>query len=215
MNLPQIGTIVTACILSAGGIGGIVIAAIHFSSKFIADRLSSKYENKLEKALERYKTELSKKEYVSKTRFDTEFRMYQELSGKNLSMVYCAGESVVITRGAPYSANEVDQFIEKYCSQLNDAEMTNKRYAPFIAKEIYEKYLSLEKKASEIFRLLKFWKQYQTEDGFSVIIDKTTYHNQAEITQAIADKQKMLSDDSDALLCDLREYLSKLDVLED
>lgn len=215
MDASQIWTIVTACIVSAGGIGGIVIAVIKVSSNFIADRLSSQYENKLARTLERYKAELSKKEYVSKTRFDSEFRMYQELSGKNLSIVYCAGESVVITQGAPYSSNEVDQFIEKYCSQLNDAEITNKRYAPFIAKEIYEKYLSLEKKASEIFRLLKFWKQYQMEDGFSVIIDKATYHNQAEIAQAIKDKQKILSGDSDALLCDLREYLSKLDVLED
>ena len=215
MDAAQILAIASACIFSAGGIGGIVIAVITFLSNFIADRLSSKYAYKLERVLERYKTELSKKEYVSKTRFDTEFRMYQELSGKNLSMVYCAGESVIITRGAPYSNEEIDQFIEKYCSQLNDAEITNKRYAPFIAKEIYEKYLSLEKKASEIFRLLKSWKQYQTEDGFSVTINKAIYYNQAEITQAISDKQKILSDDSDALLRDLREYLSKLDVLED
>ena len=215
MVLAQIGAIAAACVVSAGGIGAIAIAIIKYSSNFIADRLSSIYAYKLERTLERYKTELSKKEFVSKTRFDTEFRMYQELSGKNLSMVYCAGESVIITRGAPYSSKEVDQFIEKYCSQLNDAEITNKRYAPFIAKEIYEKYLSLEKKASEIFRLLKSWKQYQTEDGFSVTINKAIYYNQAEITQAISDKQKILSDDSDALLHDLREYLSKLDVLED
>lgn len=156
MDAEQIRNIAIACVVSAGGIGAIVIAVIKFAFNFIADRLSLKYENKLEKILERHKTELSKKEYISKTRFDTEFRMYQELSGKNLSMVYCAGESVIITRGAPYSSNEVDKFIEKYCSQLNDAEMTNKQYAPFIAKEIYEKYLSLEKKAAEIFRLLNF-----------------------------------------------------------
>ena len=214
MDAAQIGAVVAACIVSAGGIGGIVIAVIKFSSNIIADRLSSKYENKLEKTLERYKTELSKKEYVSKTRFDTEFRMYQELSGKNLSMVFSAGESVIITRGAPYSSSDVDQFIEKFSSQLNDAQFTNKRYAPFIAKEIYEKYLSLEKKATEIFYLLKAWKQYQTEEGI-YSINKATYHNQVEVAQAIADKQKILSDDSDALLFDLREYLSKLDVLED
>ena len=67
MDASQIWTIVMACIVSAGGISGIVTIAIKFSANVIADRLSLKYENKLEKALERYKTELSKKEYVSKT----------------------------------------------------------------------------------------------------------------------------------------------------
>jgi len=215
MNWAKIAEIALTCIASVGGIGAIIVWVIKYVSDTIADRLSKKYQLQLDKEKEKYKTELSKKEYVSKTRFDTEFRVYQELSGKNLSMVYSAGEAVIITRGAPYSSNEVDQFIEKYCEQLNDAEITNKRYAPFIAKEIYEKYLSLEKQASVIFRLLKLWKQYQTEDGFSVTVDKVSYHNQTEVAQAIADKQKILSDDSDTLLCDLREYLSKLDVLED
>lgn len=72
--------VVIASIISAGGIGGIVVAVIKFSSSIIADRLSKKYESKLETALEKQKAELSKKEYVSKTRFDTEFSIYRELT---------------------------------------------------------------------------------------------------------------------------------------
>lgn len=87
MDVAQIGSIVAACIVSAGGIGGITIAVIKFSSNFIAERLSAKYESKLEKSLEKYKTELSKKEYVSKTRFDAEFGIYRELSATFCTMV--------------------------------------------------------------------------------------------------------------------------------
>ena len=66
MTIDQLGSIVVACIVSAGGIGGIVIAVVKFSSDMIASRLSAKYESKLQKEMEKFKTELNKKEYVSK-----------------------------------------------------------------------------------------------------------------------------------------------------
>ena len=44
MTIDQLGSIVAACIVSAGGIGGIVIAVVKFSSDMIASRLSAKYE---------------------------------------------------------------------------------------------------------------------------------------------------------------------------
>ena len=48
-------SIAGACILSAGGIGAIVMGVIKFSSTAIAESLSKKYELKLNKELERYK----------------------------------------------------------------------------------------------------------------------------------------------------------------
>ena len=93
MDLFQVLSIATACIVSAGGVGGIAIAVIKFSSNIIAERISAKYENKLEQALEKYKTELSKKEYVSQVKFDAEFEIYRTLSKefstavKNISLM--------------------------------------------------------------------------------------------------------------------------------
>ena len=60
MNGTDIGQIVAATIISAGGIGGIIIAAIRFSSNIIAERLSKRYELKLNKTIENYKTHLEK-----------------------------------------------------------------------------------------------------------------------------------------------------------
>ena len=63
MDFSQIASIATACIVSSGGVGGVAMAVVKFTSNIIADKISAKYENKLEQALEKYKTELSKKEY--------------------------------------------------------------------------------------------------------------------------------------------------------
>lgn len=211
----QIIEIVLACIVSAGGIGGIVIAVVKFTAGMISDRLFEKYKAELARQTEKYKTELNKKEYVSKTRFEAEYRMYQELSEKNISMVYCAGEASIIVKGAPYSESEINEFIERYCNCLNDAVFTNTRYAPFIDKGTYEKYRALENEVSEIFRLVKAWKQYRSGEDFGITIAGSTYHSQSEVAQAIIEKQRQASNDSDALIGDLRDYLCKLEVMED
>ena len=79
MTVGQISSIVAACIVSAGGVGGVILAVVKFSSNLIANHLSTSYENKLQKEMEKLKTELNRKEYISKTRFDTEFEIYRNL----------------------------------------------------------------------------------------------------------------------------------------
>ena len=93
MDWNKIGEIALSVIVAFGGAGAIAIGAVKWISKILADRLSRKYQLQLDEKLETVKTALNKKEYISKTRFDAEFRMYQELSEKNIAMVYCAGEA--------------------------------------------------------------------------------------------------------------------------
>ena len=87
MSWNDIWKIVLACIASVGGIGGLITACVKFCSGIIADRLSKNYQMHLNAEIERIKTELSKKEYVSKTRFDTEFSIYRDLSTAFFKMV--------------------------------------------------------------------------------------------------------------------------------
>ena len=47
--------IVLAVLASIGGISGLILIVIKFSSNIIADRLSKKYEMKLSKEMETYK----------------------------------------------------------------------------------------------------------------------------------------------------------------
>lgn len=79
--------IAIAVVLSAGGISGIILAVIKFSSNIIAERLSKKYEFKFNKELEKYKTHLDSKIYITKAKFDKEFELYQELSRNFFFMI--------------------------------------------------------------------------------------------------------------------------------
>ena len=62
--LVDMGYLVSACVLTAGGIGGIIVAIVKFSSNSIADHLAKKYELKLSKEMERYKASIENKIYI-------------------------------------------------------------------------------------------------------------------------------------------------------
>ncbi len=76
MTVEQIWTLVVTCIVSAGGVGGIIIAAIKFSSNLIAERLTKKYDLKLNKEMELYRKNVESKKLISKALFDKEYEIY-------------------------------------------------------------------------------------------------------------------------------------------
>lgn len=75
-----------AVLMSAGGIGGIIIAVTKWSSGIIADRLSKSYQLQLDKELEKYKHNLENRRYVTQTQYDIEFSVYRDLT-KSLFLV--------------------------------------------------------------------------------------------------------------------------------
>lgn len=79
MNWNDVWKIVLSSLAAAGGIGGVTLAIIKFSSNIIAERLSKKYDLKLQKSLEQYKTKLDEGIHISKEVFDKEFEVYQSL----------------------------------------------------------------------------------------------------------------------------------------
>lgn len=79
MTTEQIGSIVAACIISAGGIGGIIVAVVKFASEIIAKRLEEKYALKMGEALENHKAMLDSRTHISRALFDREFEIYQLL----------------------------------------------------------------------------------------------------------------------------------------
>lgn len=159
MTIDQLGSIVAACIVSAGGIGGIVIAVVKFSSDMIASRLSAKYESKLQKEMEKFKTELNKKEYVSKARFDTELGIYRELSQTFCTMV--KDISVMIPAGVSWmpAGEEAQKKYEDNCYEVatdsvvkaQDALYANAAFIPQQFFESFEEILKLCKQQLNVF----------------------------------------------------------------
>ena len=210
MDLSQVLSIATACIISAGGVGGITIAFIKFSSNIIAEKISAKYENKLEQTLEKYKTELSKKEYVSKVRFDAEFEIYRTLSKefstavKNISLMIPYGFAYFPADKDKRKEYENKQYVDANNAvvKAQDALFSN---GAFITEELYNKYYEILKlcgKQVDAF-LMHNNKSLLSLQSADEPYDLKDY----ERTRTIKEKWLELNND-------VRCYLSKLEVVE-
>ena len=205
-----------------GSFGGISLFVI---LKFVWERLDSyiKAQQNLKREMkkEAFQSELRKKEYISKVRFDKEFDIYQELSVKNLTMVYVMGEIAraaksIFYNSSDFSDEEIEEIKNRACNNLNDADFSNKKFAPFIDKDIYEQYHRLTKLGNKLFRLfIHFTGDNRVfEIGGSLVLFDVKYHSKEELLNDIISNQQELSNLSDRILDEIRDYLKTLDVKE-
>lgn len=202
--------IVLTAIASAGGIGGIIVLVVKFSANIIADRLEKKYTLKIDKELEKYKSSLESKIYISKTKFDTEFGIYRELSKAFFDMV--KNITTMIPDGfATYPADkeqrkeyEHNLYVEAQKSTVLAQDALNAN-APFIPESFFKQYdeiLGLCKRQITAFQrrwnVLYFASQDEKE-SFSMEDYKCS---------------KLIREQFEKLNSAIREYISKLDVTE-
>lgn len=193
------------------GFLSILLTLLSFAIPQVRDFFVKKFQHSLDKALENQKALNDRKNYISKVRFDKEFEIYQELSEKNLTMVYDCGTAVCIVRGMyEKGSSESTAHLEKLCNDLNDAEMATKKYAPFIDEKICNEYQELQDKATYIFKLFNFWNS-KTEGNYRI---KNSHFSSDTILSSIEKFQKELSDLSTNILNNLRNYLKNIDVEE-
>lgn len=210
MDFSQIASIATACIVSAGGVGGVAMAVVKFTSNIIADKISAKYENKLEQALEKYKTELSKKEYVIQVRFDAEFEIYRTLSKEFSTAV--KNISLMIPDGIAYSPADEEKRTEyenKIYVDANNAVVVAQDvlYAngAFISEELYNKYNEILTLCSQ--QLNAFQRRYNVL--YFASQEKKENYTDKEYERTTTIKEKWLELNN----C-VREYISKLEVID-
>lgn len=210
MSWEAVWKIILCAISSAGGIGIVIIAIIKFSASRIAEKLSQKYEMKLQKELEKYKSGLDNKIYISKTKFDVEFDLYRQLSKAFFEMVKAI--TIMIPAGyATYPAdpnerkeyeNELYEIASKATIVAQDILNSN---IPFIPEEIYVKYEEIRKLCCEQLGVFEerwnaFYIATQEEK------EKFSYDDYKR-SREIQDKFKLLN-------MDVRNYLAKLDVID-
>lgn len=189
--------IAIAVIISAGGISGIILAVIKFSSNIIADKLSKKYELKLNKELEKYKTHLDSKIYITKAKFDKEFELYQQLSRNFFYMIEKIHALYPIvgiqSENNDFQLNTNSMNYKEAQVATIKAQETMNSYAAFITKDFYESYNNILEECRGLIYL------YST--------DKKTDTESFAIMEKIKKMFEQLNDK-------LREYLSKLEVIE-
>ena len=145
----QIIQTVTAFIVSLGFVGTIIFAIIKFSADKIAERLSTKYEYKLNERFEAYKSELDKKNYISKTRFDLEFNILGDISNVLLIAVedcFFLFPAQLDSFSTEEKAKEI--YNERYKS-ANESVFNLQRIlgskSPFISADLYSDFLDIKK----------------------------------------------------------------------
>lgn len=210
MNWDEVWKIVLGILTSFGGIVGIITIAIKFSCNIIAKRLEERYTIKLNKELEKYKSNLDNKIYISKTKFDTEFTIYRELSKAYAEMVKSI--SLMIPTGiAKYPANKDAK--EEYENKLYDkahnatvvAQDVLNQNIPFIYSNLFDEYDNILKLCRQ--QLYVFEKRWDVGSLVTQDEKESFSMEDYERTDEIRKKFKELNEN-------IRRYLSTLDVMD-
>ncbi len=201
--------IVLEIIAGIGGVGVVFVAVVKYSSDLIADRLQKKYQLKLNEELEKYKAGLTNKIYISKTKFDAEFSIYQNLSGtfsgcvKAFSILIPAGLVNVPADEKEREKQENENYFEaRKAYSLAQDELS--RSIPFIPKEFCDDYKALLKLCS--------LQLYDFEDRWSISVPGTK-EEKSTLGPDSYKRTGEINKKFDELNEKIRNYLSRLDVL--
>ena len=131
------------------GVSAIVAVGISALWAIYFNRIKEGQKAEFQKQIEELKTRNDKLNYISKTQFDVEFKMYQELSEYSFQMFLDVNSLFPIYDTLP--KDEEDQkklFKERYDKALNSfVEFQNvlHKNAPFISKDLYELFENFRK----------------------------------------------------------------------
>lgn len=208
--MDKIWEIAGAIIISVGGAGTIVTGIVYFCSRIIVKRLQKKYELSLDEKFEKYKATVENKKYITKVRFDAEFKIYRELSESFFEMVKSI--SILIPQGLTMVPADKEtkekRDIENYGDALKAVEKAQdvlNSNAPFIPKEIFDKYDEIRILCMK--QLNDFSERWNVSVRGTKKEKETLSHETYKRTGEIDKKFKEINGE-------IREYLESLDVLE-
>ena len=141
---------VLAILASFGGAGVIILGVGKWLANLAAERILKKTEFEFSQKLEALKSNLERKNYISKTRFDLEIEVYRQLSEATILMVMSNSDLF------PYVLKNVQPEIdlgkelkqknhESAVDNYNAANLAITRNAPFIPQEIYDDFDEIRK----------------------------------------------------------------------
>ncbi len=209
MEWNDIWKIVLGVVAGFGGISGIIILVIKFASNMIATRLQEKYTLQLNKELEKYKSALDSKTYISKTKFDAEFEIYRRLSTDFCDAVRDISIMIPILGSNPIDLEERKKHdIEIYNRAVESVtKAQNALYGntPFIPAELADMY-------SEILKLCNMqFTAFSRRWSASYL---GTYEEKCNMEHEVYDTTREINDKFKITSAFVRDYLAKLDVIE-
>lgn len=178
-----------ACVISAGVIGGIIIAVVKLSVASIEKRFERKYTEKFAV----FQSDIDKKQYISQVRFDAEFEIYKQLSRKYGELVL-----QIMVKASNIDKYKLDDMQDKEMGEINYLayQAVSELYssAPFIQEDIYNDFLNIYEMSR---KLLVQWGEEQRS---------STNETKNDVCEANEIYQKY----NDTIV-KVREYTSKLE----
>ena len=145
--------IALACVVSAGGVGSIILAIIKLSVASIEKRSERKYTEKF--AI--FQSDIDKKKYISQVRFDAEFEIYKQLSRKYGELVL-----QIMVKASNMDKCKLDNIQNEEIGTINYLayQAISELYssAPFIQEDIYNDFLNIYEMSR---KLLVQWSEEQ------------------------------------------------------
>jgi len=172
-----------------------------------------KYKLDLAKELEALKTKNQNTNYITKTQFNAEFKMYQELSASIFELSLKIGQlypkSVMnnILNANLENATEDEIIKLKYNNAINNLQVYQnqlRKYAPFINKNLYKKLDDFRTSANSQLVIYKLDK----------VDKKTTIDCQNKINEDFTKRTCEIENDYENIIEDLRNYLQSLKVMD-
>lgn len=209
MNWDDVIKIIMATVGSVGGVGAVIVLVVQYTSNIIADRLAKKYEVKLQKEIEQYKSTLENKNHISRSRYDTEFDIFRKLT-KNffefivvLNTIFSPDYRILL----PFDEAKMETLCDQFGIAAQKAQAAQDclyENGAFIPKEIYKEYEAILELATTTFWAYK--------DGFLDNTSKTVLSVEwlDKKHQDIVKIENMFLAANDTL----RTYLQSLTIIE-
>ena len=216
--MSQIWQTVLAIIGSVGGAGVIILGISSYIGKLWADRLLQKKAHEFDKELEehktglsiiteKYKTEAERLTYISKVQFETEYNIYQKIFEALFDFTDSSSKLFPRLDSIPIDLDEQKKEYKRryefYCESFNPYSRTVEINAPFIPKDIYDKFIELRKKAQGIACMYT---------DIKIVADDRFIEDYREIEGKNRTKTENLLNDIKQLKIDVRKYLATLKV---
>lgn len=212
MTWDEVIKIAWTAVGGVASIGIIIGATVKFSADRIAERLASKYELKLNKELEYFKSGLDRKNYISKVRFDAEFALYRELTEACRNMVdsvYMVYPTYAdVPAGESERAKYEDENFKKAQAFTNEFVKIMTSNSPFIPKAFCTSFMELIK----LCRLNLDVYAERWNKGYLGVWEGSEDKRHAEREAYL--RTSDITEKFEKLIDDIRDYLMQLDVNE-
>ncbi len=187
--------------------GGLIVTGITLIGNHLSNKSLTKLQASLDEKNKHVEAEISKKNYISKTRFETEFSIYRELTMNfskmviNISLLVPYGLVNVPAKEEDRKKLEQDNYIEakKAAVEAQDSLHANKA---FISKELCNKYEEILQLA--VLQLEAYTRRFN--------LSYTPEERQGYKSEDFL-RTKELQDKWDAQTDRIRDYLANLEVI--